>query len=107
MPNRCSFNCGIECAEVHIDQDLELESVMYCCMHQREVHFCSRAVLSGSDSPDAWDKGCVGTPCPVSMAGGTWRLYYSGRQSIDGGPWGGIGMALTEYSSNEFEGIKV
>lgn len=76
------------------------------CVTDRFMH-CGRAVLSGSDTPDAWDRGCVGTPCPVSMAGGTWRLYYSGRQSSKGGPWSGIGMALTDDSSVEFEGIKV
>ena len=76
------------------------------CITERFMH-CGRAVLSGSDTPDAWDQGCVGTPCPVSMAGGTWRLYYSGRQSSTDGPWNGIGMALTDNSSVEFEGIKV
>lgn len=66
-----------------------------------------RAVLSCSDSSDAWDGGSVGTPCPVSMAGGSWRLYYSGRQSRQNGSWGGIGMALTSNDDEQFEGIKV
>lgn len=86
---------------LHID----VSGIVACVTERLSLY--GRAVLSGSGSPDAWDKGCVGTPCPVSMAGGTWRLYYSGRQSSKGGPWGGIGMALTDESSEEFEGIKV
>lgn len=66
-----------------------------------------RPVLACSESPDAWDEGSVGTPCPVSMAGGSWRLYYSGRQSSSSGPWTGIGMALTSSDSEYFEGIQV
>lgn len=66
----------------------------------------NRPVLTASDSPDAWDGGSVGTPCPVSMAGGSWRLYYSGRQSTLG-PWTGIGMALNSSEIEEFEGIRV
>ena len=86
---------------LHID----VPCIVACVTERLSLYV--RAVLSGSGSPDAWDKGCVGTPCPVSMAGGTWRLYYSGRQSSKGGPWGSIGMALTDESSEEFEGIKV
>ena len=58
------------------------------------------------DDPYAWEGGSVGTPCPGSMAGGSWRLYYSGRQDKIG-PWSGIGMALTAKDSEEFEGIKI
>ncbi|KAL0055171.1 hypothetical protein WJX82_008147 [Trebouxia sp. C0006] len=65
-----------------------------------------RPVLTCSDDPEAWDRGSVGTPCPVSMAGGSWRLYYSGRQGSSGA-WTGIGMALTSSDSEEVEGIKI
>ncbi|DBA88789.1 TPA: hypothetical protein ACH3X1_004204 [Trebouxia sp. C0004] len=65
-----------------------------------------RPVLTCSNDPEAWDRGSVGTPCPVSMAGGSWRLYYSGRQGSSGA-WTGIGMALTSSDSEEVEGIKI
>ena len=54
-----------------------------------------------------WDSGSVGAPCAVSMAGGSWRLYYSGRQQSAAGAWNGIGMALNTDDSEVFEGIKV
>jgi len=70
------------------------------------VCVCYRPVLTCSDDPEAWDRGSVGAPCPVSMAGGSWRLYYSGRQGSSGA-WTGIGMALTSSDSEEVEGIKI
>ena len=70
------------------------------------VHVC-RPVLTASDSADLWDSGSVGTPCVVSMAGGSWRLYYSGKQEPGPGAWSGIGMALNSEDSQLFEGIKV
>lgn len=37
----------------------------------------SEPVLRGGEV-GAWDEAEVGAPCAVSMAGGRWRLYYSG-----------------------------
>jgi hypothetical protein len=50
-------------------------------------------------SSEYWDSGSVGTPCAVSMAKGTWRLYYSGRKTVSSGPWEGVGLALSEDGS--------
>ncbi len=77
-----------------------------CVACTDSVCVCYRPVLTCSDDPEAWDRGSVGTPCPVSMAGGSWRLYYSGRQGSSGA-WTGIGMALTSSDSEEVEGIKI
>ena len=53
-------------------------------------------VLAASGEEGVWDNGGVGTPWAVSMAAGKWRLYYSGRGEKSGGPWQGIGLALSE-----------
>jgi hypothetical protein len=57
---------------------------------------------SSAASPDAWDAGGVGGPCLVPMAGGRWRLYYSGRARSStkngadvAGRWCGLGLALS------------
>ena len=55
-------------------------------------------VLSASESSSSsssWDDGGVGAPCVVPMAGGKWRLYYSGRAKGSApGAWCGVGLAL-------------
>lgn len=107
LPAWLCFAVSLGVWELHINQGLHMTASCTVACITEQLTCCGRAVLSGSESPDAWDRGCVGTPCPVSMAGGTWRLYYSGRESSKEGPWGGIGMALTDDSSDEFEGIKV
>jgi hypothetical protein len=65
---------------------------------------CPTPVLSGSGAAGAWDAGAVGCPWAVSMAGGAWRLYYSGRQQAGSGGWGGIGMARSHDSAAKFQG---
>ena len=64
-------------------------------------------MLEAAHDSEAWDNGSVGTPCAVSMAGGSWRLYYSGKKQAGPGAWHGIGMALNTENSELFEGIKV
>ena len=68
---------------------------------------CPGPVLAPSDGPDAWDGGSVGTPWAVSMAEGRWRLYYAGRQARTAGGWEGIGLALSNAESGQFEGAPV
>jgi hypothetical protein len=64
-------------------------------------------LLAPAEEPGAWDAGGVGGPCLVPMAGGRWRLYYSGRRASGGGGgkgstsategrWCGVGLALSE-----------
>lgn len=65
---------------------------------------CPEPVLQGSGEAGAWDEGAVGCPWAVSMAGGRWRLYYSGRAQHDGGAWRGIGMARSVEGAPSFEG---
>lgn len=71
---------------------------------------CPRPVLEGSGeggeggAGGAWDGGDVGCPWAVSMAGGRWRLYYSGRPQRGGGAWRGIGMARSVEGAPLFEG---
>jgi predicted GH43/DUF377 family glycosyl hydrolase len=60
-------------------------------------------VLAAADSTMAWDAAGVGEPCAVSMSGGRWRLYYSGKAFKDG-PWSGIGLALSVADAGTFEG---
>lgn len=69
--------------------------------------YACRPVLTASEASDAWDCGSVGTPCAVSMAGGSWRLYYSGKQQTGPGAWTSIGMALNTEDSDQFEGIQI
>lgn len=69
---------------------------------------CPRPVLEGSGGSGgggAWDGGDVGCPWAVSMAGGAWRLYYSGREQRGGGAWRGIGMARSAEGAQLFEGV--
>lgn len=95
-----------------------LLSLVSFCMHNER-----RPLLEGSKEEGAWD-GEVGGPSAVPMAGGRYRLYYSGRRkraasggssgsssggnsgSDNGGgeadgstgagaPWEGFGLALT------------
>lgn len=54
----------------------------------------------------AWDSGAVGTPWPVSMEGGKWRLYYSGT-SQSAPHWEGIGVATSVQSGPKFHGVSV
>ena len=56
----------------------------------------SSSSSSNSSSPSSsWDDGGVGAPCLVPMAGGKWRLYYSGRAKGSApGAWCGVGLAL-------------
>ncbi len=65
---------------------------------------CPEPVLQGSGEAGAWDAGAVGCPWAVSMAGGRWRLYYSGRPQRGGGAWRGIGMARSVEGGPSFEG---
>lgn len=64
---------------------------------------CPRPVLTGSGVAGSWDEGDVGCPWAVSMAGGAWRLYYSGRPQRGGGAWRGIGMARSVGGGDLFE----
>lgn len=66
---------------------------------------CPEPVLAGSGAAGAWDQGDVGCPWAVSMAGGRWRLYYSGRQQCGGGGWRGIGMARSVEGGPAFQGV--
>jgi hypothetical protein len=69
------------------------------------------APLLSHGAPGAWDAGGVGGPCLVPMAGGRWRLYYSGRRGGEGdggdgptatdGRWCGVGLALSEEGGGE------
>eukprot|EP00240_Pyramimonas_obovata_P001687 CAMPEP_0118924826 /NCGR_PEP_ID=MMETSP1169-20130426/2779_1 /TAXON_ID=36882 /ORGANISM="Pyramimonas obovata, Strain CCMP722" /LENGTH=474 /DNA_ID=CAMNT_0006865963 /DNA_START=58 /DNA_END=1482 /DNA_ORIENTATION=+ len=52
-------------------------------------------VLAASPDAEAWDAGGVRAPCPVIMAGGKLRLYYSGTDKA-GSPTNGIGVATCE-----------
>ena len=65
---------------------------------------CPQPVLEGSGVAGAWDEGGVGCPWAVSMAGGKWRLYYSGRAQRGAGAWRGIGMARSVEGGPAFEG---
>lgn len=65
---------------------------------------CPTPVLEGSGVAGVWDEGGVGCPCAVSMAGGKWRLYYSGRPQRVGGAWRGIGMARSMDGAPRHEG---
>jgi len=64
-------------------------------------------LLSAGGEPGAWDAGGVGGPCLVPMAGGRWRLYYSGRRRGGGGGactdgrWCGVGLALSAEEEGE------
>lgn len=53
-------------------------------------------ILEASSQEGAWDGGAVGSPCAVSMAGGKWRLYYSGKSASGLGAWDGVGVALAD-----------
>ena len=85
-----------------------------------------RALLGGSEGEGAWD-GEVGGPSAVPMAGGRYRLYYSGRPRSSGGvgdissgegsaargsgrAWQGFGLALTpkeeRQKAQRFEGLR-
>ncbi len=82
-----------------------------------------RALLGGSEVEGAWD-GEVGGPSAVPMAGGRYRLYYSGRPRSSGGAsgisggeagsgggaWQGFGLALTpkeeRQGAQRFEGLR-
>ncbi|KAI3438045.1 hypothetical protein D9Q98_000488 [Chlorella vulgaris] len=65
---------------------------------------CPKPVLEGSGKAGAWDEGGVGCPWAVSMAGGAWRLYYSGRAAAGGGAWSGIGLARSVEGGSVFQG---
>jgi hypothetical protein len=65
---------------------------------------CPQPVLEGSGKAGAWDEGGVGCPWAVSMAGGAWRLYYSGRAAAGGGAWSGIGLARSVEGGSDFQG---
>jgi hypothetical protein len=67
---------------------------------QRHPH----PILEPSSEAGAWDGGAVGCPWAVSMAGGKWRLYYSGRAMREGGAWRGIGMARSVDGAQSFRG---
>jgi len=67
---------------------------------------CPSPVLTGS-ADSSWDKGAVGAPSVVSMAGGLWRLYYCGLPQDGTGPWTGIGLALSAEGSDQFEGVPI
>jgi len=66
---------------------------------------CAAPILEPSADTGAWDAGGVGSPFPVPMAEGRWRLYYEGRPSPVGGtpasgisvpnPPQGIGLAVS------------
>mmetsp|Transcript_28728 Transcript_28728/g.73066 ORF Transcript_28728/g.73066 Transcript_28728/m.73066 type:complete len:445 (-) Transcript_28728:259-1593(-) len=58
-----------------------------------------------SPAASSWDAGSVGAPCPVSMSGGKWRLYYGGRRGHGTGAWEGIGLALSVDGGKTFEGV--
>ena len=73
-----------------------------------------RPLLEGSKEAGAWDAE-VGGPSAVPMAGGRYRLYYSGRSAAaggggSGGPWEGVGLALTPQEpapgARLFEGMR-
>jgi hypothetical protein len=84
---------------------------------------CScRPLLEGSAEQGAWDSE-VGGPCAVPMAGGRYRVYYSGRRRAaaadgtgstgsgsDGRPWEGFGLALNPAEAagagQLFEGMR-
>jgi len=60
---------------------------------------------AGSSSPPRWDDGGVGAPCVVPMAGGKWRLYYSGRAKGSApGAWCGVGLALMDDAAIAADG---
>ena len=60
---------------------------------------------AGSSSPPRWDDGGVGAPCVVPMAGGKWRLYYSGRAKGSApGAWCGVGLALMDDAAFAADG---
>ncbi|KAG2439414.1 hypothetical protein HXX76_004771 [Chlamydomonas incerta] len=65
------------------------------------------AADGGGAAAGAWDGGDVGHPCAVSMSGGRWRLYYTGRQNSGSGPWNGIGLALSVEGGPTFENVPV
>ena len=51
------------------------------------------------------DDGGVGAPCVVPMAGGKWRLYYSGRAKGSApGAWCGVGLALMDDAAFAADG---
>ena len=60
-------------------------------------------LLSAAPDAGAWDSAGVGEPCAVSMSGGRWRLYYSGK-SRKAGSWQGFGLALSTEGAGTFEG---
>lgn len=65
---------------------------------------CPQPVLAGSGREGGWDAADVGCPWAVSMAGGKWRLYYSGRAQRGGGGWGGVGLARSDEAALSFQG---
>lgn len=62
---------------------MELAPVLL--LHCKVLAPTPRALLEGSSADGAWDHE-VGGPCAVPMAGGRYRLYYSGRPAA--GPSG-------------------
>ena len=49
----------------------------------------------------------IGSKRPPARADGRWRLYYAGRETA-GGPWRGIGIALTDdVTGAELEGVRL
>lgn len=65
-----------------------------------------KPLLEGSADNQAWDHAGVGCPCAVQMAGGRWRLYYTGRQRKVTGPWEGVGLALSIADGPSFNGVQ-
>lgn len=64
---------------------------------------CPAPVLTGSGVEGTWDAADVGCPWAVSMAGGNWRLYYSGRPQRGTGGWRGIGLARSVEGAPQHE----
>ena len=60
---------------------------------------CAAPILEPSADAGAWDAGGVGSPFPVPMAEGRWRLYYEGRPAAPGAaapaPCQGVGLAVS------------